>query len=71
MALLLLLPLPIPFTNVLPALPIVLITLGMMERDGAFIAAGYLGGFFTLGVFVVLYEVVHQLVLVLWRRWFN
>jgi hypothetical protein len=36
------LPVPIPFTNALPALSIVLIAAGMMENDGAVILAGYL-----------------------------
>lgn len=41
-ALLLMLPLPIPFTNTLPAWSIVLLAAGMMEDDGAVILAGYL-----------------------------
>ena len=36
------LPLPIPFTNALPAWSIVLMAAGMMEGDGAVILAGYL-----------------------------
>ncbi len=41
-AVLLLLPLGgIPFTNTLPALAVVIGTLGMMERDGAAVAAAY------------------------------
>jgi hypothetical protein len=41
-ALLLLLPLGgIPFTNTLPALVVVVGTLGMLERDGAAVAAAY------------------------------
>lgn len=34
------LPLPIPFTNSIPAIAIVLLLLGMIERDGLFIIAG-------------------------------
>ncbi|HEY5600155.1 MAG TPA: exopolysaccharide biosynthesis protein, partial [Candidatus Manganitrophaceae bacterium] len=37
----LMLPLPIPFTNTLPAWSIVLLAAGMMEEDGAVIVAGY------------------------------
>lgn len=40
-ALLLLLPLPIPFSNVLPAWGVLLICGGLLERDGKFIVAGY------------------------------
>jgi len=38
--LLLLLPLPIPLTNSFPALTIVLIAAGALERDGLFFLAG-------------------------------
>ena len=37
---LLLLPLPIPFTNTLPALTIVLLAAAMLERDGYFVVTG-------------------------------
>lgn len=40
-ALLLLLPLPVPFSNTLPAWTILLISAGLLERDGLFILAGY------------------------------
>lgn len=40
-ALLLLLPLPIPFSNTLPAWAIMLTAAGLLERDGVFIFAGY------------------------------
>jgi hypothetical protein len=40
----LLLPLPIPFSNTLPALSIVLLSAGMMERDGLAVLAGYVVG---------------------------
>ena len=41
-AFLLMFPIPIPLTNTLPALSIVLIAAGMIEEDGAVIVAGYL-----------------------------
>ncbi len=41
-AFILMLPLPIPFTNSLPALSIILLAAGMMEEDGAVIFLGYL-----------------------------
>ncbi|MEZ0389225.1 MAG: exopolysaccharide biosynthesis protein, partial [Verrucomicrobium sp.] len=37
---LLLLPLPIPFSNVLPALPVILLAGALLERDGQFACAG-------------------------------
>ena len=40
-ALYLLLPLPVPFSNVIPAWAIILLAAGLLERDGAFILAGY------------------------------
>lgn len=40
-ALLLALPLPIPFTNMIPGWAILLIAMGLMERDGFFIVAGH------------------------------
>jgi hypothetical protein len=39
--LLLLLPLPVPFSNTLPAWAILLFAAGLLERDGLFILAGY------------------------------
>lgn len=41
-AFLLMLPLPIPFSNTLPAWAIALLAAGMMEEDGAVIVIGYL-----------------------------
>ncbi|MEZ5405082.1 MAG: exopolysaccharide biosynthesis protein [Verrucomicrobiia bacterium] len=35
------LPLPVPFTNTIPALAIILLTLGRVERDGIFTLAGF------------------------------
>lgn len=40
-AVLLLLPLPIPFSNTIPAWSIMLTAAGLLERDGVFILAGY------------------------------
>jgi hypothetical protein len=41
-ALLLLLPLPVPFSNAVPAWGILLVAGGLLERDGGFILAGHL-----------------------------
>jgi hypothetical protein len=60
-AVVLLLPLPIPLTNTFPGWVILLIASGLMERDGAAIAAGY--GVFAAGVmyFIFLGGATHQL----------
>jgi len=42
LAILLALPLPIPFSNLLAAIPILLMALALLEDDGAFMIAGYL-----------------------------
>jgi hypothetical protein len=52
--LLLLLPLPIPLTNTLPALTIVLLAAGAMERDGLFFLAGCATFTVTLAYFGLL-----------------
>lgn len=53
-ALLLLLPLPIPFSNIVPAFSILLLAAGLLERDGVFILAGYLGFLLGVAFFVIL-----------------
>jgi hypothetical protein len=68
-AMMLLLPLPIPFTNAFPAWAILLIAGGLMERDGAAIAIGY--GVFAAGVmyFIFLGGATHHIFDAI-RRWF-
>ena len=51
-AVMLLLPLPIPFSNILPAFSILLLSAGLLERDGGFILAGYFGFVLSLAFFV-------------------
>jgi hypothetical protein len=46
-ALILLLPLPIPFSNLLPAWAIFLMACGLLERDGLFVLLGYVA--FAIG----------------------
>jgi hypothetical protein len=48
---LLLLPLPIPFSNLIPALAIIFLSAAIIERDGYFIIAGTLMFVATLGFF--------------------
>ncbi len=50
-ALLLLLPLPLPFSNVIPAWGVLLIAGGLLERDGKFILAGYVATVVSLVYF--------------------
>ena len=53
-ALMLLLPLPIPFSNVVPAWGILLIAGGLLERDGRFIIAGYVASLITIVFFAAI-----------------
>ena len=53
-ALMLLLPLPVPFSNVVPAWGVMLIAGGLLERDGAFIIAGYVASLVTVAFFVAI-----------------
>jgi hypothetical protein len=52
--LLLLLPVPIPLTNSFPALTVVLLAAGAMERDGLFFLAGCAAFVVTLAYFGLL-----------------
>lgn len=52
-AVLLLLPLPIPFSNIIPAFSILLISAGLLERDGVFIISGYVACVFAVLFFCV------------------
>jgi len=53
-ALLLALPMPVPFTNTLPGWTVLLLAGGLMERDGLFIVAGYATMLATLVLFSLL-----------------
>lgn len=67
-ALMLLLPLPIPFSNVIPAWGIMLIAGGLLERDGVFIAAGYVAALFTVAFFAVIAIFGVEGVQMLWKK---
>ncbi len=54
------LPLPIPFTNMIPGWAILLIAMGLMERDGLFIAAGHGVLVASVAYFALLGGSVHQ-----------
>lgn len=69
-AILLLLPLGgIPFTNTLPALVVVVGTLGMLERDGAAVAAAYGLLCATLAYFALFAGVAFEVTQRLLRAW--
>jgi hypothetical protein len=53
--LLLLLPLPIPFSNLLPAATVVLLASGVLERDGAAIISGLCAFALTLAFFSIVF----------------
>ncbi len=48
------LPIPAPFANTIPALSIILITFGIIEREGASIIIGYLFGFLGTAYMVLM-----------------
>lgn len=66
-AVMLLLPLPIPLSNVFPAWAILLIAGGLLERDGAFILAGYVATIIATAYFVVLAILGVETFDVIWR----
>jgi hypothetical protein len=53
-AAMLLLPLPIPFSNLVPAWGIMLVAGGLLERDGLFIIAGYVASLITMVFFAAI-----------------
>ena len=53
-AALLLLPLPIPFSNTVPAWGILLISGGLLERDGGFIVAGHVAALLAIAFFIAI-----------------
>ena len=55
LAILLALPLPIPFSNLLAAIPILLISLALLEEDGAFLIAGYVAAVPCTAFFAALF----------------
>ena len=61
-ALVLLLPLPIPLSNLLPAWAIFLLACGLLERDGLFVLLGYVAFTLTILYFVLLGNVAQDAV---------
>lgn len=66
-ALILLLPLPIPLSNLLPAWAIFLLACGLLERDGLFITLGYVAFFLGAAYFILLGEIAHETVERIWE----
>lgn len=66
-ALLLALPLPIPFTNTVPGWAILLFACGLMERDGGFVIAGYAVLTATVVFFALLGSAVTESLLHMWH----
>ncbi len=61
-ALFLSLPLPIPFSNTVPAIGIILTAIGSMEKDGLFLVASYVWCFVVLSFFSALIAGVYHVV---------
>ena len=66
LSILLALPLPIPFSNMLAAIPIVLIALALLEDDGLYLVAGYLAAIPCAVFFTVLFLFGPKAVMALW-----
>lgn len=66
LAILLALPLPIPFSNLLAAIPILLMALALLEDDGCFMIAGYLAAIPCILFFGALYLLGPKAVTEIW-----
>ncbi len=66
LSILLALPLPIPMSNMLAAIPILLIGLALLEDDGAFLVGGYLAALPCVVFFAVLFLLGPQAVTAIW-----
>jgi len=66
LSILLALPLPIPMSNMLAAIPIVLIALALLEDDGLYLVAGYLAAIPCAIFFTVLFVFGPAAVAVVW-----
>lgn len=66
LSILLALPLPIPFSNMLAAVPILLLGLALLEDDGLFLVAGYLAAIPCILFFGVLFLFGPKAVTAIW-----
>lgn len=71
LAVLLALPLPIPLTNLLSALPIFIIGIGILEDDGLFILIGYFISLICFAYFIALYFFSAYLINLGFDMWFG
>lgn len=67
-ALLLALPILIPFTNMFPGWAILLLACGLLERDGAFLLAGYVVFGLTLVYFALIGSAISEALIHVWQR---
>lgn len=70
-AMLLFLPLPIPGTNLIAAVPIILVAAGLMERDGLFSFCGYVTVLIVVGIFAMLLLLGADGLSALWDHFFR
>jgi len=67
MGFLLALPVPLPFTNTLPAYAIIILAVSLMEKDGRMIWFGY-----TLAaVTVVFFGLISGTIMTVWKKWIS
>jgi hypothetical protein len=66
-AVLLLLPLPVPLSNVIPAWAVLLLAGGLLERDGAFILSGYVATLLAVVFFAAIAFFGFEVVDVIWH----
>jgi hypothetical protein len=67
LSILLALPLPIPFSNMLAALPLLLLGLALLEDDGLFLVAGYLAAIPCVLFFGILFLLGPKAVMAVWN----
>lgn len=62
---LLALPLPIPLTNIVASLPLLFLSIGLLEDDGVFVIIGYILTFMSLTGFFLLFREINYLTAIL------
>ena len=65
------LPLPIPFTNTIPAYSLIFLAIGWMEGDGLFVVIGYILGVAAWLYVIGLWLAGSSVFTGLWERWFG